>query len=110
GARTLRECLLMQLDRLGKSESIEAVIVQQHLDDLARKRYAEIAHAHNLTTGQVQEIANFISTLEPKPGRMFSTEQQQYVAPDVVVQKIGNDYVVMLNNDQIPHLRISNTY
>jgi RNA polymerase sigma-54 factor len=110
GARNLRECLLIQLDRLGKSESIEAVIVQQHLDDLARKRYAEIAHAHNLTTGQVQQIANFISTLEPKPGRMFSTEQQQYVAPDVVVQKIGDDYAVMLNNDQIPHLRISNTY
>ena len=110
GARNLRECLLIQLDRLGKSESIEAVVVQQHLDDLARKRYAEIAHAHNLTTGQVQQIANFISTLEPKPGRMFSTEQQQYVSPDVVVQKIGDDYVVMLNNDQIPHLRISNTY
>jgi RNA polymerase sigma-54 factor len=110
GARDLRECLLIQLDRLDKSESIEAVIVQQHLDDLARKRYAEIARAHNLTTGKVQEIANFISTLEPKPGRMFSTEQQQYVAPDVVVQKVGDKYVVMLNDEQIPHLRISNTY
>jgi RNA polymerase sigma-54 factor len=110
GARNLRECLLIQLDRLGKSESIEAVVVQQHLDDLARKRYTEIAHAHNLTTSQVQQIANFISTLEPKPGRMFSTEQQQYVAPDVIVQKVGGDYVVMLNNEQIPHLRISNIY
>ncbi len=110
GARNLKECLLIQLDRLGKSESIEAVIVQQHLDDMARKRYAEIAHAHNLSPGQVQGIANFISTLEPKPGRMFSTEQQQYIAPDVVVQKVGDDYVVILNNEQIPHLRISNAY
>jgi RNA polymerase sigma-54 factor len=55
-------------------------------------------------------LANFISTLEPKPGRMFTTEQQQYVAADVVVQKVDDQYVVLLNDEQIPHLRISNTY
>ena len=87
GARNLRECLLIQLQRLGKSDSVEASIVNQHLDDLARKRYAEIAKTFNLTVEQVQQIANFISTLEPKPGRMFSSEQQQYVAADVVVQR-----------------------
>ena len=110
GARNLKECLLIQLDRLGKSESIEAVIVNQHLDDLGRKRFPEIARALGLTVEQVQQIANFISTLEPKPGRMFSTEQQQYVAADVVVQRVDGDYVVLLNDEQIPHLRISNTY
>jgi len=110
GARNLKECLLIQLDRLGKSESIEAVLVNQHLDDLGRKRFPEIARAMNLSVEQVQQLANFISTLEPKPGRMFTTEQQQYVAADVVVQKIGEDYVVLLNDEQIPHLRISNTY
>jgi RNA polymerase sigma-54 factor len=110
GARNLKECLLIQLDRLGKSESIEAVVVNQHLDDLGRKRFPEIARVLGLTVEQVQEIANFISTLEPKPGRMFSTEQQQYVAADVVVQRVSGDYVVLLNDEQIPHLRISNTY
>jgi RNA polymerase sigma-54 factor len=110
GARNLKECLLIQLDRLGKSESIEAVLVNQHLDDLGRKRFPEIARAMNLSVEQVQKLANFVSTLEPKPGRMFNTEQQQYVAADVVVQKVGDDYVVMLNDEQIPHLRISNTY
>jgi len=110
GARDLKECLLIQLDRLGKSESIEAVIVNQHLDDLGHKRFPEIARALGLTVEQVQRISNFISTLEPKPGRMFSTEQQQYVAADVVVQLVSGDYVVLLNDEQIPHLRISNTY
>ncbi len=110
GARNLKECLLIQLDRLGKSESIEAVLVNQHLDDLGRKRFPEIARAMNLSTEQIQQLANFVSTLEPKPGRMFTTEQQQYVAADVVVQKVGDDYVVLLNDEQIPHLRISNTY
>ena len=98
------------MDRLGKSESIEAVLVNQHLDDLGRKRFPEIARAMGLSAEQVQQLANFISTLEPKPGRMFTTEQQQYVAADVVVQKVGEEYVVMLNDEQIPHLRISNTY
>jgi RNA polymerase sigma-54 factor len=110
GARNLKECLLIQLDRLGKSESIEAVLVNKHLDDLGRRRYPEIAKAMNLGVEQVQTMANFISTLEPKPGRMFNTEQQQYVAPDVIVQRVDDEYVVMLNNEQIPHLRISNTY
>jgi RNA polymerase sigma-54 factor len=110
GSRNLKECLLIQLDRLGKSESIEAVLVNQHLDDLGRRRYPEIARVMGLTVEQVQSLANFISTLEPKPGRMFTTEQQQYVAADVVVQKVDDHYVVMLNDEQIPHLRISNTY
>ena len=110
GARNLKECLLIQLDRLGKSESIEAVLVNQHIDDLGRKRFPEIARSLGISVEQVQELANFISTLEPKPGRMFSTEQQQYVAADVVGQKVNDDYIVMLNDEQIPHLRISNTY
>jgi RNA polymerase sigma-54 factor len=110
GSRSLKECLLIQLDRLGKSESIEAVVVNQHLDDLGKKRYPEIARSLNISTEQVQQIANFIATLEPKPGRMFSAEQHQYVAADVVIQRVDDDYVIILNNEQIPHLRISNTY
>lgn len=110
GARNLKECLLIQLDRLGKSESLETVVVNQHLDDLGRKRFAEIARVLGLDVKQVQKIAEFISTLEPKPGRLFNAEQDQYVAADVSVQKIDDQYVVLLNNDQIPHLRISSAY
>jgi len=110
GARNLQECLLIQLDRLGKSESIEAALVSRHINDLGRKRYPEIAKSLNISVEEVQNIANFIATLEPKPGRLFTTEQQQYVSPDVMVQKISDEYVVLLNGEQIPHLRISGTY
>ncbi len=110
GARNLQECLLIQLDRLGKSEGIEASLVQKHLEDLGRRRYPEIARALGVSPQEVQKLADFISTLEPKPGRMFSSEQHQYVSADVVIQKVNGDYVVVLNNDQIPHLRISNAY
>lgn len=110
GSRNLKECLMIQLDRIGKSESIEAVVVNQHLDDLGKKRFPEIARSMNITVEQVQQIANFISTLEPKPGRMFTLDEHHYVAPDIVVQRVEDEYVVLVNDEQIPHLRISNTY
>jgi RNA polymerase sigma-54 factor len=110
GARDLRECLLIQLERLGKSDSIEAAIVRDHLEDLGKKRYPEIAKALNLTIEDINRIASFISTLEPRPGRAFSHDANSYVTPDVLVKKMGDDFSVILNDDQIPHLRISNTY
>jgi len=110
GGRNLQECLLIQLARIGKADSIEAQMVRDHIEDLGRRRYPEIARSLNLSVQEVQELANFISTLEPKPGRMFSTEQHQYVSADVVVQRVNGEYVVILNDEQIPHLRISNTY
>ncbi len=110
GARNLRECLLIQLRRLGKTDSIEAKVVAEHLDDLGRKRYPEIVRSLDLTLEQVQAIADFIATLEPKPGRMFSAEQQHYVAADVTVSATENGYEISLNDEQIPHLRISDAY
>ena len=110
GARNLRECLLIQLHRLGKADSIEAKVVGDHLDDLGRKRYPEIARVLGLTVADVQAIADFIATLEPRPGRMFSADQQQYVAADVTVQGGEDGYTILLNDEQIPHLRISDAY
>jgi len=110
GARNLRECLLIQLHRLGKADSMEAKVVSEHLEDLGKKRYPEIARSLSLSIDQVHAVAKFIATLEPKPGRMFSADQQQYVAADVTVNSGEDGYTILLNNEQIPHLRISNAY
>ena len=110
GARDLKDCLLIQLRRLGKAQSLEYQIVDQYLDDLGRKRYPDIARRLGVTVDQVQKAANFIATLDPKPGQIFSPEPNSYVLPDVVVEKVGDDYVVSLTGDQIPHLRINKTY
>src|SRR6201981_1141605 len=110
GARDLKDCLLIQLRRLGKQESLEYQIVNQYLDDLGRKRYPDIARRLGVTVDQVQKAANFIATLDPKPGQIFSPEPNSYVLPDVVVEKVGDEYVVSLTGDQIPHLRINKTY
>ena len=110
GSRDLRECLLVQLDRLGKSGSLAARIVAGHIESLGKKRYPEIARALSVTVAQVQQAANLIATLEPKPGRIFGAEPDHYVVPDVVVRKVDDEYVVILNDEQVPHLRISREY
>ena len=110
GARDLRECLLIQLRRLGKEHSLEHQIVEEHLDDLGRKRLPELARRLGVSVEQVQKAANFISTLDPRPGQIFTSDPNNYVLPDVSVDKVGEDYTVSLNSDQVPHLRISKTY
>jgi RNA polymerase sigma-54 factor len=110
GARDLRECLLIQLRRLGKDHSIEYRIVDRHLDDLGKKRFPEIARRLGTTVEQVQKSANFIATLDPKPGQLFTADPNNYILPDVFVEKIGGEFVISLNGDQIPRLRISNIY
>ena len=110
GARNLRECLLIQLKRLGKEGALEWKIISNHLEDLAKKRYPEIARRCGTNIECVQRAANFIATLDPKPGQIFAPDPNHYVLPDVTVEKIGGRWIISLNGDQIPHLRISNTY
>ncbi len=110
GARDLKDCLLIQLRRLGKEAGMEYRIVSQHLDDLGKRRFPEIARRIGSTVEQVQKCANLIATLDPKPGQLFTPDPNNYVVPDVTVEKIDGEWQVSLNGDQIPHLRISNTY
>ncbi len=110
GTRDLRECLLVQLRRLGKGDGMEYRIVDKHLEDLGKHRFPEIARRLNTTPEQVQKCADFIATLDPKPGQLFTPDMTNYVLPDVTVEKISGDWQISLNGEQIPHLRISNTY
>lgn len=110
GARDLRDCLLIQIHRLGKADTLAETIVRNHLDALGARKYPDIARQLKVSVDDVQEAARFISTLEPKPGRLFISETPSYVLPEVVVQKIDGEYVVLLNNDHIPHLHISDHY
>jgi RNA polymerase sigma-54 factor len=110
GARDLSECLLIQLERLGKSDTLAALIVRTQLDNLAERRYAEIAKALKVGGDEVRKAAHLISTLDPKPGRVYSDEVSAYILPEVVVQQVDGKYVVILNDDQLPHVRISQQY
>ena len=110
GARDLRECLRIQLERVGKQNSLEYKIISEHMEDLGKRRFPEIARRMGMSVEKVQECANNIARLNPRPGQIFATAPPNYVLPDVTVEKIDGDYQVILNGEQIPHLRISNTY
>jgi RNA polymerase sigma-54 factor len=110
GATDLRECLLLQLERLGKSDSLAGRIVSTHLEKLAGRKLQEIARALKVTVKEAEEAANFIATLDPKPGRIYSSESSPYVTPEVVVKKVNDQYILIMNDDDLPRLRISRHY
>ena len=110
GARTLGECLLIQLARLDKAGGLETRIVRDHLALLASRDLPKIAAELGVTQEEARQAAENISRLEPKPGRMFGAEVNPYVEPDIVVVKDRGEFVILLNDERIPHLRISDSY
>ncbi len=123
GARDLPECLLLQLGHLGKSPigslgarpgalkgSIVEAVVLHHLKDLEKKQYARVAKALNVTVEEVLRATKVIEALEPKPGRPFANTQNYVIVPDVFVVKNEGEWVVLLNDDGLPRMRISPYY
>jgi len=110
GARNLRECLMLQLERSEGTETMEYKIIDKQMEALGKRRVPEIARELKVSVDDVQEAIGRISRLEPRPGRAYLSDNNQYILPEVFVQKVGDDFVVTTNNEQIPHLRISNTY
>jgi RNA polymerase sigma-54 factor len=110
GARDLRECLLIQLQRQEKENTLEYKIVSEHMEDLGRRRFPEIARRMGVSVEDVQKAAGNIARLNPRPGQVFAAAPQNYVLPEVIVEKVDGEYQITLNNEQIPHLRISNLY
>src|SRR5437588_5396607 len=110
GARDLRECLLIQLVRGGKERSMEYKIVSEHMEDLGKRRFPEMARRVGISVEEVQKAADNIARLNPRPGQVFAAAPQNYVLPDVMVEKVDGEYQISSNNEQIPHLRISNLY
>lgn len=111
GARDLKECLLIQLGFMGEVSPHVNEIIQYHLEDIASNRISNIAKALNITVNEVQEISDIIKSLEPKPGRQFSDDvATRYVVPDVTVEKVGDEYIVTVNENNAPRLNISSYY
>lgn len=110
GARDLRECLLIQAKHIQEDTHDFVNLITNHLKDLEKKNYEGIAKAMGRQLEDVIEMTKIIYTMDPKPGRQFMTSDTQYVTPDVYVYKVGDEYMVSLNEDGLPRLRISNLY
>ena len=111
GARDLRECLLMQLERKGQIDSLEYRVVDKHMEALGRRRFPEIARVLGVEIDEVQDIAENIGQLEPRPGRAFLPDSEaMIVVPEVFVEWKAGGYVVTSNREEMPRVRISNDY
>ncbi|MBW2488306.1 MAG: RNA polymerase factor sigma-54, partial [Deltaproteobacteria bacterium] len=109
-ARDLKECLLIQAEHFGFKNTIVTDIITSHLHDLEKKNYKGICKALKISLDDVIAAVNVIKGFEPKPGRQFSEETPQYINPDIYVYKLENDFVVMLNDDGMPKLRVNSFY
>lgn len=111
GGRSLAECLLIQLEQRGLRDTVMELLVNQHLDDLAAGKLTRIARELNLTDQDAQARVDLIKSLDPKPGRNFSRPgETRFIVPDMVVEKVGDEYVVVVNDTIVPRLMINNTY
>jgi RNA polymerase sigma-54 factor len=109
-ARDLRECLLAQLESLGLADSLAARIVADYLGHLESKRYEKLARELGVGIDEIADAAHVIASLEPKPSRGFEQDETRTVLPDVFVEKVGDDYVIYLNDEGVPRLRVSSLY
>jgi RNA polymerase sigma-54 factor len=110
GARDLRECLLLQLREEKAEQTLQYRLVNEAFDELINHRWSEISKRFGISPQEVQSAADEIAKLDPKPGLRFSAEKDNYVTPDLVVEKIDGNYHVFLNDTNLPRLRLSRAY
>ena len=110
GARDLRECLMLQLKEAGLEQSVPFRLVRDCFEELIAHRWSEISKRFGISPSDVQKAADEIKKLDPKPGLVYSGESDNYIIPDLVVDKIDGRYHVFLNDANLPRLKLSRAY
>jgi len=109
-ARDLRECLLIQARNLELQDDLVVRIIEQHLHYLESKNYQALVRSVKRSPDEVKQAIEVILSLDPRPGSAFSDESVQYISPDVYVLKIDGEFVILLNEDGMPKLKVSSYY
>lgn len=110
GAQNLQECLLLQIKNYGEDKKILTDIIKNHLGLIEKRDFMTLAKKLKVLPIRAKDLAHMIYNLDPKPGRPFGINETQYVMPDVYIRLVGDDYVVILNEDGLPKLQISHFY
>lgn len=110
GVRDVKECLLVQLEAKGEGESLASDLVKNHLEDLQPHRLSHLSKDTGIDVNTLNEEINKVRSLDPYPGRRYSSDEPIYVSPEVYIEKVEDDYVVYFTDDGSPRLRISPTY
>ncbi len=109
-ARDIGECLMIQARHYGLDNSLVTEIIAHHLSHLENRNYKAVCKALKVSMDEVVEAVNIIKSFEPRPGRQFSDEEPLYINPDIYVYKMEDDFVIMLNDDGMPKLRVNSFY
>ncbi len=109
-SRNLQECLLKQVAQLGLSDDVVGLILRDHLEDIENRRYQAIARTLQVPLDDVFAAAKFISGLDPRPGSQYGQDDIHYISPDIFIYKISDEYIVVLNDEGLPNLRINSFY
>lgn len=110
GARDLRETLLLQLRDRGQTDSLSYRIVRDHFEELVNHRWSELSKEHGISAKEVQAAADEVAKLDPKPGLKYADMRDNYVTPDLLVEKIDGVYYVFHNDHSLPRLKLSRAY
>jgi len=110
GARDLRECLLLQLRAAGQKDALSYRLVDETFDELISHRWSELSKKFGISAQDVQTAADEIAKLDPKPGLRFSAGSENYIIPDLVIDKIDGNYHIFLNDGNLPRLKLSRAY
>jgi RNA polymerase sigma-54 factor len=110
GATSLQECLLLQLDARGSRDSLAWTIVKDHLKALETRQMAQLARTLGRPVEHIQIALDVIRHLDPAPGLRYSSGGARQVEPDVYISKDGDDYLITLNDDEVPQLRLNGDY
>ncbi|MEZ4411987.1 MAG: RNA polymerase factor sigma-54 [Gemmatimonadales bacterium] len=110
GARDIQECLLIQLRELGQTETLTYRLVSEAFSDLIAHRWNDLARRFSVPAVAVQSAADSLASLDPKPGLKYSGKDDGYITPDLIVNKVDNEYKVFLNDTGMPRLRLSRAY
>jgi RNA polymerase sigma-54 factor len=110
GARNLRECLMLQLADQKRQDTLEYRLLAEAYDDFIAHRWGELGKRLGMDPQQVQDAADRVAQLDPKPGLRFGTGSDDYIVPDLVVERMDGGYRVFLNDTNLPRLRLSRSY
>ena len=112
GASTLQECLILQVHDMELKDELLEQVINRHLIDIAKGKYTQMAQLLGVAVQEIQRVADVLKTFDPKPGRNFySPNDNRYITPDVVVEKVDDEYIVLVNDSSyMPRLTINSTY
>lgn len=110
GVFNVNECLIVQLEVNGNPDCLAVRLIRDHFEDLQPFRLQHLSKQIGISLTEINDEINKIKQLDPYPGRKFLTEDPIYVAPEVKIEKIDDDYIIYFMDDGSPRLRISNTY